>query len=282
MTCPAQRRGAVALLAGLALVAGAAAAPPASAEGPEQVVNGDFSDGLNGWNAYPSASVVDGRGCIDVPAGTGAYSAAITQIVPMVEGETYALRFSALASPGLSSTVRAVIQAGPEQNYAQALPEKVLTLGPDLELSHLIDDRYDAVIAQDHVLAKRRRIQLADLAREPWIAGTPSCGCREITDRACQDAGFDLSVAFEADETMAAQALVAAGVGVTIFPRLALNPLHPGVVARSLGSAAPVRRIWAARLVDGYRSPACEAMLQILEDVAEEFREQPSSLAAVS
>jgi len=42
---------------------------------------------------------------------------------------------------------------------------------------------------------------------------------------------------------------------------------------RSLGSAAPVRRIWAARLLDGYRSPACEAMLQILEDVAEEFRE---------
>ncbi len=156
------------------------------------------------------------------------------------------------------------------------------TLGDDLELTPLIEDRYDAVIAHDHPLATRRRIRLSDLAREPWIAGSPSCGCREITDRACRDAGFDLAVAFEADETMAAQALVAAGVGVTIFPRLALNPLHSGVVARSLGRDAPVRRIWAARLVDGYRSPACEAMLQILEDVAEEFREEPSSLAAVS
>lgn len=156
------------------------------------------------------------------------------------------------------------------------------TLGDDLELTHLIEDRYDAVIARDHPLATRRRIRLSDLAREPWIAGSPSCGCREITDRACQDAGFDLAVAFEADETMAAQALVAAGVGVTIFPRLALNPLHSGVVARSLGRDAPVRRIWAARLVDGYRSPACEAMLQILVDVAEEFREEPSPLAAVS
>ena len=155
------------------------------------------------------------------------------------------------------------------------------TIGEDLELTHLIDDRYDAVIAHDHALATRRRIRLSDLAHEPWIAGSPSCGCREITDRACQDAGFDLAVAFEADETMAAQALVAAGVGVTIFPRLALNPLHPGVVARSLGRDAPVRRIWAARPLDGYRSPACEAMLQILQDVAAEFRDEPS-LVAVS
>jgi DNA-binding transcriptional LysR family regulator len=153
------------------------------------------------------------------------------------------------------------------------------TLGDDLELTHLIDDRYDAVIAQDHPLATRRRVRLSDLARESWIAGSPSCGCREITERACRDAGFDLAVAFEADETMAAQALVAAGVGVTIFPRLALNPLHPGVVARSLGGDAPVRRVWAARLGDGYRSPACEAMLQILQDVADEFRDDAPLLA---
>lgn len=155
------------------------------------------------------------------------------------------------------------------------------TLGDDLELTHLIDDRYDAVLAVDHPLAARKRISLADLADDPWIASSPQCGCRGITDRACHDAGFDLSVAFEADETMAAQALVAAGVGVTIFPRLALNPLHPGVVARSLGPSAPVRRIWAARPADGYRSPASEAMLQILQDVAQEFRGEPS-LAAVS
>ena len=102
-----------------------------------------------------------------------------------------------------------------------------------------------------------------------------------LTDRACLDAGFAPNVAFETDETMAAQAFVAAGVGVTIFPRLALNPLHPGVVARSLGRDAPVRRIWAGRLRDGFSSAASEAMLQILVDVAEEFREQPE-LVAVS
>ena len=155
------------------------------------------------------------------------------------------------------------------------------TLGQDLELTHLIDDCYDAVLAKDHKLAGRRRLKLADLAGEPWIAATKACGCRPLTERACLDAGFQPHVAFEADETMAGQALVASGVGVTIFPRLALNPLHPGVVARSLGRDAPVRRIWAARLREGFSSAASEAMLQILLDVAEEFRDQPE-LAAVS
>jgi DNA-binding transcriptional LysR family regulator len=80
---------------------------------------------------------------------------------------------------------------------------------------------------------------------------------------------------------MSAMALVAAGVGVTIFPRLALNPMHPGVVARPLGVAAPVRRIWAARLTGGHRSAASEAMHQLLVDVAADFRED-AQLQAVS
>jgi len=114
------------------------------------------------------------------------------------------------------------------------------------------------------------------------VGPTDRSGCRVIVDRACHDAGYEACIAFEADETMAAQALVAAGMGVTIYPRLALNPLHPGVVARPLGPDAPVRRIWTAMLRGGYRSPACEAMSQILRDVAEEFRQGDATLAAVS
>ena len=156
------------------------------------------------------------------------------------------------------------------------------SLGPDLELTHLLDDTYDAVVACDHPLAGRRRLKLAQMADEPWIASTERCGCRQITDRACLDAGFEARVAFEADETMSAMALVAAGVGVTIFPRLALNPMHPGVVARPLGANAPVRRIWAARMESGHRSAASEAMHQLLVDVAADFRElAPPELAAV-
>jgi DNA-binding transcriptional LysR family regulator len=151
-------------------------------------------------------------------------------------------------------------------------------LGPELELTHLLDDRYDAVLPAGHELAGRSRLALADLAGEQWVASTSLCGCRQITETVCREAGFEPRVAFEADETMAAQALVAAGVGVTLLPQLALTTLHPGVVARRL-TDPPARRIWAARLEGAYASPASDAMLQTLADVAEEFREARLELA---
>ena len=43
------------------------------------------------------------------------------------------------------------------------------------------------------------------------------------------------------------------------------------MVARRLVNA-PVRRVWAARAEGSYASPASDAMMQILGDVAEEFR----------
>ncbi len=161
------------------------------------------------------------------------------------------------------------------------VPHGPSTLPPELELTPLLDDRYEAVLPAGHALAQRRRLGLAQLAEEPWVASAPDCGCRRITEGACSDAGFQPRVAFEADETQAAQALVAAGVGVTIQPRLALSTsLHPGVVARRLADA-PVRRVLAARLGSAYRSPAADAMLAVLEDMAGEFRGAEVELAVV-
>jgi DNA-binding transcriptional LysR family regulator len=151
-------------------------------------------------------------------------------------------------------------------------------LAPELELTHLLDDRYDAILPAGHALAGRRRLSISDLAGEPWVASTAPCGCRRITESVCREAGFEPRVAFEADETLAAQALVAAGVGVSLLPQLALASIHPGVVARRL-SDAPERRIWAARLEGAYASPASDAMVQTLQDVAEEFREARLELA---
>ena len=119
------------LVVGVTLVS---AGGTATAAGPEQITNGGFDDGLTGWNNYPAATVTGGQGCIDVPAHAGAYAAAISQKpIPMLLDESYLLTFSASVTPSQSGTIRAVIQAGAEQNYAQALPEKALELSPDLK-----------------------------------------------------------------------------------------------------------------------------------------------------
>jgi DNA-binding transcriptional LysR family regulator len=152
-------------------------------------------------------------------------------------------------------------------------------IAPELELTHLLDDGYDALLPAGHPMLDRRRLALADLSDEPWILSTSTCGCRRITESSCRDAGFEPSVAFEADETLAAQALVAAGVGVTLLPRMALTAVHPGTVPRALKDG-PVRRVLAARVQGGFHSPASEAMLAILQDVAGEFSGPRLELAA--
>ena len=49
-------------------------------------------------------------------------------------------------------------------------------------------------------------------------------------------------------------------------------------MVRSLGRSAPTRKIAAATLAGRYRSPATEAMLDILSEVAERF-ELPAGTA---
>lgn len=43
-------------------------AAPAAASGPEEILIGDFSQGLSGWSGYPSLALRDGAGCNSVPA----------------------------------------------------------------------------------------------------------------------------------------------------------------------------------------------------------------------
>jgi DNA-binding transcriptional LysR family regulator len=72
------------------------------------------------------------------------------------------------------------------------------------------------------------RSELATYADERWIAGCERC--REHLVGACEDAGFKPTVDFETDDYVAVQALVAAGLGVSLLPGLTLVAnRHPAV-----------------------------------------------------
>ncbi len=103
-----------------ALVAGALAAPGGAAaadEGPELIVNGDFSAAGTDpwwWTEDNPATVVDGQLCADVPAGTAnPWDAIVGQNdLPIEAGETYALRYTATASTPV--TIRTNVQQAVE------------------------------------------------------------------------------------------------------------------------------------------------------------------------
>ena len=108
---------------------------------------------------------------------------------------------------------------------------------------------------------------------DPWIGGS-SGGCPDtlILLRACHAAGFEPRIAFHSDDYLAIQGFVAAGVGVSLIPDLALLAVRDDVAIRSLASRAPFRSVQAATLQDGYRSPAVDAMLGSSLEVCERVR----------
>jgi DNA-binding transcriptional LysR family regulator len=152
---------------------------------------------------------------------------------------------------------------------SEALPE---IGGEDLERTPLLDDVFRVVLPARHRLARRRRpLELADLAGEPWIGGTATSAWFRIVAGACGAAGFAPEVAFASDDNVAVQALVAAGLGVSLIPGLAVVNPQPGIEVRALASDAPVRHILAARPRDAYTSPPVTAMVAGLRAAARSF-----------
>jgi DNA-binding transcriptional LysR family regulator len=74
------------------------------------------------------------------------------------------------------------------------------------------------------------------------------------------------------DDYIAVQALVAAGLGVSVIPGLAVAHPLPGVAVRQLISGAPERHISAAWPIDGYRGPTLTTMVESLQLTAKGMR----------
>ncbi len=152
-----------------------------------------------------------------------------------------------------------------------------------VERTHLIDDPMYVCLPAGHPLAHKRDLKLEELAEESWILGTTgSCPDASIFLRSCQLAGFEPDVAFNSDDYFAIQGFVAAGMGASLIPDLALITVRDDIVVRSLGNRAPARIIWAATMRDSFCSPAKQAMLDVLAEVGREFSKDRRTLAVAS
>jgi DNA-binding transcriptional LysR family regulator len=152
-----------------------------------------------------------------------------------------------------------------------------------IERLHLLDDPMYVALPQGHPLARKRNLKLEELAAESWILGTTgSCPDASIFLRSCQLAGFEPNVTFNSDDYFAIQGFVAAGMGASFIPDLALISVRDDIVVRSLGARPPARVIWAATMRDSYCSPAKQAMLDVLAEVSAEFVANRRALSLAS
>ncbi len=140
-----------------------------------------------------------------------------------------------------------------------------------LEFVSLFDDPMYVAMPVGHRLADIEALELGCFASEPWmLATTHSCPDSRLFLRACHDAGFEPTIAFQNDDYPAILGFVAAGVGVALVPDMVVRGLREDVVVRALDPAPPPRPIMAV-LPAGYRSPAAAAMLDVLGEVGERW-----------
>ncbi|QBJ94790.1 LysR family transcriptional regulator [Rhodococcus sp. ABRD24] len=113
----------------------------------------------------------------------------------------------------------------------------------DLPATVLGRQRLFLHVSRTHPLAGRKRIQLAELTAESFIASPPSYHLRRTLDASCAEAGFAPRVSFEITEFETIRALVAHGLGVALLP--AAETPHPELVSIPL-SGVPQRDIGLA------------------------------------
>jgi DNA-binding transcriptional LysR family regulator len=164
--------------------------------------------------------------------------------------------------------------------HSDADEDPFAALYEGLHLRHLVDDPMYLALPRDHPAARRRRLRLEDFADAIWIQNDVTHPCGRLHLSACQLAGFEPRIAFHSDDYNVVQGLVAAGTGLSMLPALALTNLRDDIVVRSLGRGAPYRKISAAALEERYRSPATNAMLEVLDEVAAGFHLPTEAVAA--
>ncbi|MGJ9422734.1 GNAT family N-acetyltransferase [Aeromicrobium sp. CF3.5] len=128
----------------------------------------------------------------------------------------------------------------------------------------LMDDTLDLLVPVDHPLAGRRSIRLEEAAEESWILDRPGSPHHELVVSACLEAGFTPRHVHRVVEWDTGAALVAAGFGVALVPRLARVPGVNDLVRVPLrGDPSPVRHVRV--LVRGGTSGQPEIALALRE-----------------
>ena len=214
-----------------------------------------------------SADLDERRGRVLGTVTIGAFPTAARGLLPAV------LRTCATEYPDLRLRLREVepyqamglltagdLDVAVSQDWAN-LPVAV----PDrLESADLGQDVADIAFPADHPLASRDSIAMPELATEPWIASTRGTICHDWLTNTFRRDGHEPRIAHQAAEFPTQLALVAAGLGVAVIPRLAADSVPAGVRLVPVEPALS-RRVFAVWREEASRRPAINAVTKALK-----------------
>jgi DNA-binding transcriptional LysR family regulator len=224
------------------------------------------------------------------------FDSAFGELTQFIEGKRGRIVVAALPSvcavllPGAIARFRALhpavqflIQDGLSSSVVDAIAEGRADIGvtvrplPADKLLYrpLLADQFGLVCRPDDALAQQASVPWSAFASRPFIAMNPASSVRAMTDAAFLQQGLALEPLYECSFLGTTGNLVAAGLGVTALPRLALRlvsaadlvwrPLVAPVLERSLGMLTQIGRSI---------SPAASQFASALAAEAAEIREK--------
>jgi DNA-binding transcriptional LysR family regulator len=161
-------------------------------------------------------------------------------------------------------TIELVSSGQADVGVAHSWGDVPLVIPDHLVTTSVADDVADVVVHADHPLARRSRVSPNDLVDEGWIATPAGTICREWLGRMYQGTGRQPRIAHVSMEFASHLALVRAGLGIALVPRLGREELTDDLVAVPAHDPVPTRDIVAVHRRSMAESPALRAVVAAL------------------
>jgi DNA-binding transcriptional LysR family regulator len=172
-----------------------------------------------------------------------------------------------LAEHDPHEAVPALLRGRVDVAVVQDWTDDVLVIGDGIARRNLLTDGFDIALPTGHSLAGREAVAVKELAGEDWIGWRADQICHSWLVRTLRAEGIEARVTHTASEHSTQLALVAAGLGVAVLPRLGRDPV-PDTVRMVAIDPPPARRVFAIWRESMSASPAVAAVVEALAERA--------------
>lgn len=163
--------------------------------------------------------------------------------------------------------VRGVIRGDHDLAVVLDWYNKPLPLPDGLMTEPIVEDTADVAMPAHHRHAHRDEVDLEDFADDDWVTWGEDEFCHAWLMHTLRAKGIEPRVAHRAQEHATQLALVEAGLGVCVAPRLGRGPVPAGVRTVSVRQSVS-RRVHAVWRADADRRPSIRAAVRALKSAA--------------
>ncbi|AZK93057.1 LysR family transcriptional regulator [Streptomyces tsukubensis] len=163
--------------------------------------------------------------------------------------------------------IRGVVRGDYDLAVVLDWSNKRLPVPGGLAQAHLLDDAPDVAMPAGHPLAGRAEVDLEDFADDDWVSWPEGEFCHEWLTFTLRSRGIEPRIPHLAGEHHTQLALIAAGCGVCVTPRLGRGPVPEGVALVPVRQRV-MRHVYAVWRTDADRRPSVRATVGALADAA--------------